>query len=120
MVCQLWLNNMGLILNDARLLNAWSHRSARFALGTQRKSNASCARSGGSARAPYLRDPQAWSWEFDLPPHEWRKLETCKANTLVQRAEQPRAKGIRRELERVVRELWAYLPSDAEETRAEL
>jgi molecular chaperone DnaK len=66
--------------------------------------------------AAYIRDPQAWSWELD---HAAERADACndpaKAQRLIQRARAAEVAGNQRELEKVVRELWALFPADPEE-----
>lgn len=64
----------------------------------------------------YLRHPDAWVWELDRAVE---MVPTCtnpaKAEALLRRGRAAESAGNRRELERIVRELWALFPADAEE-----
>jgi hypothetical protein len=64
----------------------------------------------------YYRDPDSWSRSLDHAASELqRATDPGKAQALVRQARKAEQAGDRKELERIVRELWRLYPVDHEE-----
>ena len=64
----------------------------------------------------YLKHPDAWLWQLDAASNRLGEFSDPKrAQSLIGRGRAAEEAGNRRELEKVVRELWTLLPTDAEE-----